>query len=118
LVLVVGALQARVAVPVAAATVTVADCAAEPPGPVHVSVYLVVAVRATVFWEPLAASEPVQPPDAAQEVAPVEAHVNVEAAPLATVLGAAVNVTVGAGVVTVTVAVCAALPPAPVQDSV
>jgi hypothetical protein len=34
------------------------------------------------------------------------------------VLGAAVNVTVGAGVVTVTVAVCAALPPAPVQDSV
>jgi len=118
LVLVVGGAQDRVAVPVAAATVTVADCAAEPPAPVHVIVYLVVVVSAAVFCEPLIASEPLQPPDAAQEVAPVEAHVKVEGAPLATVLGAAVNVTVGAGVVTVTVAVCAALPPAPVQLSV
>jgi hypothetical protein len=64
------------------------------------------------------ASEPLQPPDAAQEVAPVEDHVNVEAVPLATVLGEAVNATVGAGVVTVTDAVCDALPPAPVQVKV
>ena len=118
MVLVVGGAQDRVAVPVAAATVTVADCAAEPPAPVHVIVYLVVVVSAAVFCEPLIASEPLQPPAAAQEVAPVEAHVKVEGASLATVLGAAVNVTVGAGVVTVTVAVCAALPPAPVQLSV
>jgi hypothetical protein len=115
LVFVVGAAQARVAVPLAAAADTVADCAAEPPAPVHVSVYLVVAVSAAVFCEPLVASEPLQPPDAAQEVAPVEDHAKVDAAPLATVLGVAVSVTVGAGVVTVTVAVCAALPPAPVQ---
>ena len=45
---VVGGAQDRVAVPVAgaAATVTVADCAAEPPAPVHVIVYLVVVVSA------------------------------------------------------------------------
>ena len=48
----------------------------------------------------------------------VEDQVNVEAAPLATVLGAAVRVTVGAGAVTETVADCEALPPAPVQVSV
>ncbi len=61
------------------------------------------------------ASEPLQPPDAAQEVALVDDHVKVEVAPLATVVGLALSVTVGAGVVTVTVANCAALPPAPVQ---
>ena len=115
---VVGGAQVRVADPLAAAAVTVTDCAAVPPTPVHVSVYLVVAVSAAVFCEPLVASEPVQPPDAAQEVAPVEDHVNVEAVPFATELGAAVKATVGAGVVTVTVAVCAALPPAPVQERV
>jgi hypothetical protein len=61
------------------------------------------------------ASEPLQPPDAAQEVALVEDQVKVEVAPLATVLGLALKLTVGAGEVTVTVADCAALPPAPVQ---
>jgi hypothetical protein len=96
-------------------TLTVADCDAEPPAPVHVRVYLVVAVSAAVFWEPLVASEPLQPPDAAQEVALVEDQVKVEVAPLATVLGLALKVTVGAGEVTETVADCAALPPAPVQ---
>jgi hypothetical protein len=94
-----------VAVPVAAATVTVADCVAEPPAPVHASVYLVVVVSAAVFCEPLVASEPLQPPDAAQEVASVEDHVNVEAAPLASVLGVAPKLTVAVGVAaTVTVA--------------
>jgi hypothetical protein len=39
-------------------------------------------------------------------------------APLATVLGVAVRVTDGAGVVTETVADCAALPPAPTQERV
>jgi hypothetical protein len=115
LVFVVGADQDNVAVPLAAAVVTVADCAAEPPEPVHVSVYLVVVVSAAVCCEPLMASEPLQPPDAAHAVAPVEDHVNIDVAPLATVLGVAVKVTVGAGVVTVTIAVCAALPPAPVH---
>jgi hypothetical protein len=70
-----------------------------------------------VDCEPLVASLPDQPPDAAQEVALVEDHDSVELPPLVTVLGLALNVTVGAGAgeVTETVADCAALPPLPVQ---
>jgi len=71
-----------------------------------------------VLWEPLLASLPDQPPDAAHEVALVEDHVNIELPPLVTVLGLAVKLTVGAGDVTETVADCAALPPAPLQVSV
>jgi hypothetical protein len=53
------------------------------------------------------------------EVALVADQLRVELAPLTTVLGLAVTVTVGAGVagVTETVAVCVALPPAPLQVS-
>jgi hypothetical protein len=98
-----------------AETVTVADCAAEPPVPVQVRVNFVVADRAGVALEPLSASLPLQPPEAEQDVALVEDHVNVEVAPLLTVLGFADRVTAGAGVVTDTVADCAALPPVPVQ---
>ena len=64
------------------------------------------------------ASEPLQPPEAAQAVALVEDQLNIDVAPLATVLGLALNVTVGAAEVTVTVADCDALPPAPVQVTV
>ena len=99
-------------------TATVTDWAADPPAPVQVNVYLVAAVRLEVAWEPLAASLPPQPPDATQDVPLVDDHVNVETAPLLTVLGFAVSVTDGAGVVTVTVADCEALPPVPVQLSV
>jgi len=60
-------------------------------------------------------SLPDQAPEALQDVALVETQDNVELLPLATVLGLALKVTVGAGEVTVTVADCAALPPAPVQ---
>jgi hypothetical protein len=49
------------------------------------------------------------------EVAFVEDQERVAAVPWVTVLGLALNVTVGAGAVTVTVAAWAALPPAPVQ---
>jgi hypothetical protein len=58
---------------------------------------------------------PVQPPDAEQEVALVEPQVSFAAAPAATELGLAVRVTVGAEDFTDTVADCAALPPLPVQ---
>jgi hypothetical protein len=54
-------------------------------------------------------------PPAVHEVAFVEDQVRVELPPLATVLGLALNVTVGAGVATVTVADCEALPPVPLQ---
>jgi hypothetical protein len=64
---------------------------------------------------PLVALLPLQLPDAAHEVAFVELQVSVDAAPLATEVGFAVRVTVGAGT-TVTVAVATLLvPPVPVQ---
>jgi hypothetical protein len=99
----------------AAETVTVADCDAEPPAPVQVRVNFVVVVSVGVVWEPAVVSEPLQPPEAVQAVALVEDQVNADVAPLFTVVGFAVKVTAGAGVVTDTVADCAALPPLPVQ---
>jgi hypothetical protein len=76
---------------------------------------LVVAVSAAVLVEPLVASDPLQPPEALQAVAFVDDQVNADLAPLATVLGLAVKVTVGAALVTATVADCVALPPVPAQ---
>jgi hypothetical protein len=75
------------------------------------------AVSAPVDCEPLAALLPDQAPEAVQEVALVADQVNVELPPLATVLGLAAKITVGAGEVTETVADCVALPPVPVQVS-
>ena len=60
---------------------------------------------------------PDQAPDAVHEVALVAAQVDVDVPPLATVLGLALKLTVGAGAVAETVADCVALPPAPVQVS-
>ena len=86
-------------------TVTVADCAALPPVPVQVSVYVAFALSAPVDWEPLVALEPDQAPEAVHEVALLDDHVKVEAAPLAIVLGLALRLTVAVGVAaTVTVA--------------
>jgi hypothetical protein len=67
---------------------------------------------------PEAALAPDQAPDAMHDVALVAVQVTIELPPLATVLGAAERLTVGAAVVTDTVAVWAALPPLPVQLSV
>jgi hypothetical protein len=89
---------------VPAATVTVADCEALPPGPVQVRTYLVVAFSAAVLIEPLVASDPLQPPDPVHAVAWVEVQVSRDFAPLFTVLGLAVKVTAGAAGVTETVA--------------
>lgn len=88
----------------AADTVTVADCVADPPAPVQVSMYLVVAFSAAVLFEPLIASDPLQPPEAVHAVALVADQLNIDAAPLLSVLGLAVSVTAGAGLVTDTVA--------------
>jgi hypothetical protein len=101
----------------AADTVTVADCDADPPVPLHASVNLVVADNAAVLAEPLIGSDPLQPPDAVQAVALVADQVSAEALPLATVLGLAASVMAGAAWVTETVADCVALPPVPVQES-
>jgi hypothetical protein len=67
---------------------------------------------------PLVALVPLQAPDAVQEVALVVDQVSVELPPLETVLGLAVKVTTGEGVVTDTVADWAALPPVPAHVSV
>ena len=68
--------------------------------------------------EPLVAWLPDHPPEALQDVALVEDQARIDVPPLATVLGLAPRVTVGVGAVTVTVADCAALPPAPAQVKV
>jgi hypothetical protein len=75
------------------------------------------AVSAPVDHDPFAGWLPDQVPEAVQEVALVDDQLNVDAVPLATVLGLAVKLTVGAGEVTETVADCVALPPLPVQVS-
>jgi hypothetical protein len=75
----------------------------------------VLAVSAAVLWLPLVALAPLQPPEAVQDVALVELHMSAEILPLATEVGFAVKVTVGAGI-TVTVAVATLLvPPAPLH---
>jgi hypothetical protein len=85
-----------------ALTVTVADWVAEPPSPVQVSSNSVVLPRAPVDQVPLVATEPLQPPDALHAVAFAEDQVRVDMPPLATVVGEADNVTVGAGEITTT----------------
>jgi len=52
-------------------------------------------VRAPVLCVPLVGSTPLQAPDAVQELALVDVHVNDDAPPLATDVGDAVKVTVG-----------------------
>lgn len=75
-------------------------------------------VRAPVLCEPLVAFVPLQPPEAVHEVALVEFHVSMEAAPTAIDVGFAASVTVAAAPDKVTVAVAIALaPPAPLQTS-
>jgi hypothetical protein len=102
----------------AGVTLTVVLCEAEPPAPVQAKVYLVAVVSFAVLCEPIVACVPLQPPEAVHEVALVDDQLSIDAAPLVTVLGAAARVTDGAGVVTETVADCAALPPAPLHVSV
>ena len=75
-------------------------------------------MSAPVPSEPFTGSLPLQPPDALQAVAFVEDQVSVAVPPFDTVVGAAVKMTVGAGLATVTVADREVLPPAPLQVSV
>jgi hypothetical protein len=89
--------------------------AVTPPGPAQMSEYAVAAVNGPVLWLPLAATVPLQPPEALHEVALVELHVSMEAFPEATAVGAAASVAVGAGI-DATVAVAGGVtPPGPVH---
>lgn len=67
---------------------------------------------------PLVGCGPLQPPEPVQEVALLLLQVKVAEPPAMMVCDAGVRLTVGAGGVTVTVAVAGVLPPAPVQVSV
>lgn len=69
-----------------------------PPGPEQLRTNVVAADNPLVTDEPLVPRAPFQPPEAAHAVAFVEVQVNVEVAALATVLGPALSVTVGAEV--------------------
>ncbi len=77
------------------------------------------ALSEPVDDEPLVASLPDQAPEAVHEVAFVADQFNLALAPLTTVPGLAVSVTVGAEAAGFTeiVTVCVASPPAPLQVS-
>lgn len=81
---------------------------------------MLVALSAPVGWEPAVALLPDQAPDAVHKSAFIEFHVKVAEPPLATFVGLAVSVSVGAagGASTVTVIDRVAVPPSPVHDNV
>jgi hypothetical protein len=97
-------------------TVTVAWLVNVPPGPVAVSVYVVVCSGWTMV-DPESGCEPT-PLSIVTVVAFVVFQISVEFWPAETVLGVAENEIVGAGCVTVTVAVLVIVPPEPVAVSV
>jgi hypothetical protein len=68
-----------------------------------------------VLWLPLAASVPLQPPDALHESALVDVHVKVEAPPETTAVGVAVSATIGSWFTVTGTVATARLPPGPVQ---
>jgi hypothetical protein len=68
-----------------------------PPAPVQVIENVVFPVSAPVLRVPLDAIVPFQPPEAMQELASVELHVNVDSSPLLIVSFAALIDTVGRG---------------------
>jgi hypothetical protein len=72
-------------------------------------------VKGPTDCTPLTALVPAHAPEAEQAVALVEDQVREEEPPLLTVLGLALNVTVGAASATETVVDCAAWPPGPMQ---
>ena len=99
-------------------TVTVADCMAEPPAPVHVSSYSVVLVSVPVDQVPVSATGPCHPPDAVHAEAPRAFQVRVALPPSAIVVCDAARVTTGAGgVLTATSTDWLAVPPVPVHAS-
>ena len=73
------------------------------------------AARAPVLSLPLAAREPLHPPEAVHEVALVELQVSVEAPPPAIDVGLADSVTVAAGTTATEAVAISLVPPAPVQ---
>ena len=77
-------------------TVTVADCEAEPPGPVQVISNSVLLESCPVDHVPLTATAPCQPPLARHWVALAAFHCRFEMPEVLTVVGEAVRVIEGA----------------------
>jgi len=77
-------------------TETVTDCDAVPPAPLHESENVLLAVSGPVVSEPAVALAPDHAPDARHEVASLDVHVSVAAAPLGTLIGLALSDTDGA----------------------
>lgn len=102
----------------AGTTVTVFESLAVPATPVHVSANVVFVESVPLAALPLVALEPDQPPpDALHEPAFVLVHDTCVVAPLATLAGLTVTLTVG-GPTTATDLASLALPPAPAHVSV
>ena len=78
-----------------AAILTATERVVLPPAPVHERVYDAPAVMFDMFWLPTVALVPDHPPDALQEVAPLELHVSVTDPPLATEEAEELNEIVG-----------------------
>jgi hypothetical protein len=77
-------------------TETVTDCDAVPPAPLHESENVLLAVSGPVVSEPAVALTPDHAPDARHEVASLDVHISVAAAPLGTLIGLALSDTDGA----------------------
>jgi hypothetical protein len=75
----------------------------------------VVAASAPVLRVPPVASVPLQPPEAAQDVALLELQVSVEEPPLGTTVGYALNV--ASGITPTTTVAVLLVPPGPLQAS-
>jgi hypothetical protein len=99
----------------AALTVTAADAVALPPLPVHVRLYVALALSGPTDSVPLVLREPLHPPDAAQDDAFVLDQVSDALAPESICVGLAVSDTAGAaaGASTETVVLRDTLPPRP-----
>jgi hypothetical protein len=84
-------------------TLTVTDWLALPPGPLQVSMKVVVTLSGPVPALPLVGSPPDQPPEAVQLVAFVEDQLSIADPPPLTLVVFALRLTVGATVAAVTV---------------
>jgi len=97
-------------------TVTVADCPAAPPAPVHVRLNVELALMMGDCSEPAIAFAPAHAPEALQPVAFCEFHVSAERSPAATDVGLALKDRIGDGRMPIVAERCVA-PPEPVHDS-
>jgi hypothetical protein len=102
--------------PVALFTVTETDCAADPPGPLQLRVYMVVVVIAPVEMPLLLIGcEPLHPPLAVQLVALLVVQARLAELPEVTTVGEALSEMTGADGDTETMTDVELVPPAPLQ---